>query len=156
MSSETTNDSNNKPSSSSDPNRSIELSIKSLEQQVKMVSVPRNASVLDLKHKIEVLFDVDSIRQRLIFQGKVLKDDKNLMDYENLDDGKVIHLVIRPLNAPHNPENDEPQQQRNNRRPTGRRGISSGYAVITLDATLADLTGGLGATSGSVSFDIDR
>jgi hypothetical protein len=24
---------------------------------------------------------------------------------ENLDDGKVIHLVVRPINAPHNPEN---------------------------------------------------
>ncbi|KAI9481095.1 MAG: hypothetical protein EXX96DRAFT_203295 [Benjaminiella poitrasii] len=149
MSNETSSDVNDKSSPSSDMNRSIELSIKSLEQQVRIVSVPRNASVLDLKHKIEVLFDIDSLRQRLIFQGKVLKDDKNLTDYENLDDGKVIHLVIRPLNAPHNPENDEPQQQqqRNSRRAGGRRAISSGYAVITLDASLADLSG---ATTGSL------
>jgi hypothetical protein len=59
----------------------FQLSIKSLEQQVKSVSLPRNASVMELKQKIKLVFDVDTLRQRLIFQGKVLKDDKNLLDY---------------------------------------------------------------------------
>lgn len=61
--------------------RVIALSIKSLEQQTKSVSLPRNASVLDLKAKIQTKFDIDGTRQRLIFQGKVLKDDKHLSDY---------------------------------------------------------------------------
>lgn len=61
----------------------ISLSIKSLEQQTKSVSLPRNSSILDLKHKIQILFDVEGTRQRLIFQGKVLKDDKTLLDYGN-------------------------------------------------------------------------
>jgi hypothetical protein len=59
----------------------FQLSIKSLEQQVKSISLPRNASVMELKQKIKLVFDVDTLRQRLIFQGKVLKDDKNLLDY---------------------------------------------------------------------------
>ncbi|CAO3623302.1 unnamed protein product [Cunninghamella echinulata] len=46
----------------------IDLQIKSLEQRTHSVTVPH----------------VESGRQRLIFQGKVLKDDKNLMDYANL------------------------------------------------------------------------
>ncbi|KAI8091109.1 uncharacterized protein B0P05DRAFT_528853, partial [Gilbertella persicaria] len=113
-------------------NRSIELSIKSLEQQIKSVSLPRNASVLELKSRIQVVFHVDSLRQRLIFQGKVLKDDKNLLDYENLDDGKVVHLVVRPLNAPIHPEDDEPRMTTNRRR-------HDGYTVITLSETRTPL-----------------
>lgn len=57
------------------------LSIKSLEQQTKSVSLPRTASVLELKQKIQLEFDIDETRQRLIFQGKVLRDGKNLADY---------------------------------------------------------------------------
>lgn len=59
----------------------IALSIKSLEQQTKSVSLPRTASVLELKQKIQLEFDIDGTRQRLIFQGKVLRDGKNLSDY---------------------------------------------------------------------------
>lgn len=65
--------------------RVIVLSIKSLERQIKSVSLPRNASVLELKAKIQIQFDVEETRQRLIFQGKVLKDDKHLSDYGRND-----------------------------------------------------------------------
>ncbi|KAI8069475.1 hypothetical protein BC940DRAFT_297814 [Gongronella butleri] len=121
----------------------IGLQIKSLEQPTHSVRLPRNSSVLELKNVIQTTLDVDSGRQRLIFQGKVLKDDKNLMDYANLDDGKVVHLVVRPLDAPHNPMNDEPQsQQRRRQRATGapfaslasRFPLMEGITFITLDA----------------------
>lgn len=59
----------------------IALQIKSLEQRTTSVTLPRTASVLQLKQEIQIVFDVESNRQRLIFQGKVLKDDKNLDDY---------------------------------------------------------------------------
>lgn len=74
---EGTDNSNNTAS----PSVLIGLQIKSLEQRTHSVTLPRNASVLELKNEIQATLDVDSGRQRLIFQGKVLKDDKNLMDY---------------------------------------------------------------------------
>ncbi|KAI9304054.1 hypothetical protein BJ944DRAFT_164316 [Cunninghamella echinulata] len=126
----------------------IDLQIKSLEQRTHSVTVPRNSSVLELKNQIQSTLDVESGRQRLIFQGKVLKDDKNLMDYANLDNGKVIHLVIRPLDAPRNPQNDEPRPTNRRyygHRNAGRSPFSSlgsrlpameGYTLITLDAQL--------------------
>ncbi|KAI8643195.1 hypothetical protein BD408DRAFT_415419 [Parasitella parasitica] len=133
----------------------IALQIKSLEQRTTSVTLPRNASVLDLKQEIQVAFDVDSNRQRLIFQGRVLKDGKNLTDYANLDNGKVVHLVIRPIGAPHNPSNDDPNPRANIRHtsnratPNGRSrtfpSISNrfpmmeGYAFITLDSTIGDI-----------------
>lgn len=57
------------------------LNVKSLEQQTRAVHVARDASVLDLKLAVQSVFEVDSERQRLIFQGKVLKDEKQLADY---------------------------------------------------------------------------
>ncbi|KAI9007904.1 hypothetical protein CLU79DRAFT_711808 [Phycomyces nitens] len=126
------------------------LQIKSLEQRTHAVTVPRNASVLHLKNEIETVFAVDTGRQRLIFQGKVLKDDKQLADYANLDDGKVIHLVVRPIDAPQNPMNDEPRSQGTRR--TFSRGLPrnmpsfsnrfpmmEGYALITVDAGMSDI-----------------
>ncbi|KAG1469165.1 hypothetical protein G6F56_003413 [Rhizopus delemar] len=112
----------------------IALQIKSLEQRTTSVTLPRTASVLQLKQEIQIVFDVESNRQRLIFQGKVLKDDKNLDDYANLDNGKVIHLVIRPHDAPSNPMNDNPTA-RPTRTMSGRLPMMEGYAFITLDST---------------------
>lgn len=101
----------------------MELQIKSLDQRTTCITISKSASVSDLKQEIKITMDVDSHRQRLIFQGRVLKDDKQLTDYgkylyipynrelyslvhaANLEDGKVIHLVIRPADAPHNPLN---------------------------------------------------
>ncbi|KAI8380185.1 hypothetical protein BD560DRAFT_432435 [Blakeslea trispora] len=132
----------------------IALQIKSLEQRTTSVTISRTASVLDLKQEIKIAFDVDSDRQRLIFQGRVLKDDKHLTDYANLDNGKVIHLVVRPLDAPHNPSNDEPNAGNTQNRASNIRGTSrirslpsissrfpmmEGYAFITLDSTLNDI-----------------
>ncbi|KAI9476141.1 MAG: hypothetical protein EXX96DRAFT_575923 [Benjaminiella poitrasii] len=130
----------------------IALQIKSLEQRTMSVTLPRNASVLDLKQEIQVVFDVESDRQRLIFQGRVLKDDKHLTDYANLDDGKVIHLVIRPAHVPHNPLNDNPNLGANTRYTSNRTlpnersrifpSLSSrfplleGYTFITLGSSL--------------------
>ncbi|ORX63033.1 hypothetical protein DM01DRAFT_1403424 [Hesseltinella vesiculosa] len=135
----------------------IGLQIKTMEQPTQSVTLPRNSSVLELKNVIQTILDVECGRQRLIFQGKVLKDDKNLMDYANLEDGKVVHLVIRPLDAPHNPLNDEPANQRRTFRqrsaggqPFGlpnRMPMMEGITFITLDAHI----GGSGADHPSIA-----
>lgn len=80
----------------------IALQIKSLEQRTTSVTLPRTASVLELKQEIQVAFDVESNRQRLIFQGRVLKDDKHLSDYGKVHAGSnclffvdlIFHLVF--------------------------------------------------------------
>lgn len=61
----------------------MELQIKSLEQQTFPITISRNASVSDLKREIKIAVNIDCHRQRLIFQGRVLKDDKQLTHYGN-------------------------------------------------------------------------
>ncbi|KAI8332356.1 hypothetical protein BC941DRAFT_516840 [Chlamydoabsidia padenii] len=120
------------------------LQVKSLDHVTHSVTVSSAASVLQLKEAIQPVFDIASQRQRLIFQGKVLKDGKQLTEYANLQDGKIIHLVSRPADAPTNLANDDPQT---NNAPRGTMpqlfpsmfGPSEGYTFITVDANITDL-----------------
>ncbi|OQR92435.1 hypothetical protein ACHHYP_03697 [Achlya hypogyna] len=80
---------------------SIDLNVKTLDHRVFRVNLLASSSVPQLKRKIEVETGVDSDRQRLIFRGKVLKNERDLPSYA-LEDGHTLHLVIRPL------EGDQP------------------------------------------------
>ncbi|CAO3600749.1 unnamed protein product [Absidia cylindrospora] len=117
------------------------LLIKSMNQTIQSVVVPSSASVLQLKDAIRLEFDIANDRQRLIFQGKVLKDGTQLTDYSNLQDGKIIHLVARPADAPTNPVNDEPPSTPRGTTPQMFPGMTEGYTFITLDANISDLGG---------------
>lgn len=60
-------------------------------------------SVVDFKKTIEPTVGVESSRQRLIYCGKVLADEKKLSDYDL--NGKTIHLVLKNPNSNNNPQN---------------------------------------------------
>lgn len=49
-------------------------------------------TVLELKEKIAEKLQIPSVQQRLIFKGKVLKDENSLEFYEVIE-GSTIHLV---------------------------------------------------------------
>ncbi|ORZ15965.1 hypothetical protein BCR42DRAFT_491956 [Absidia repens] len=123
------------------------LLIKTMSQTMRSVVVPSSASVLQLKDAIRLEFDIANDRQRLIFQGKVLKDGTQLTDYSNLEDGKIIHLVARPADAPTNPVNDEPLSTPRGSTPQMFPGMAEGYTFITLDANISDLGGSTSALS---------
>ncbi|EQC36290.1 hypothetical protein SDRG_06395 [Saprolegnia diclina VS20] len=77
---------------------SIDLNVKTLDHRVYRVNLLASSSVPQLKRKIEDETGVVSDRQRLIFRGKVLKNERDLAFYA-LEDGHTLHLVIRPLDA---------------------------------------------------------
>jgi ubiquilin len=56
------------------------------------VKVESTATVLDLKEKITEKLQVPSSQQRLIYKGRVLKDDLTLESYE-IQDGHTVHMV---------------------------------------------------------------
>lgn len=64
-------------------------------------------TVLDFKKKIEGTVSVESGRQRLIYCGKVLSDEKRLSEYDL--NGKTVHLVLR---APHSTTTPQSGAQR--------------------------------------------
>ncbi|GAB2300430.1 hypothetical protein Dimus_034473 [Dionaea muscipula] len=72
----------------------VELNIKTLDSRIFTFHVEKSIPVLSFKEKIAGEIGVPVGRQRLIFRGKVLKDEHLLLDY-HVENGDTLHLVER-------------------------------------------------------------
>lgn len=72
----------------------VELNIKTLDSQIYTFQVDKNMRVSSFKEKIANETTVPVGQQRLIFRGRVLKDDHLLSEY-HVENGHTLHLVER-------------------------------------------------------------
>jgi len=73
----------------------LNIKIKTLDNSLHEFTVTKETSVDDLKNKIAAKINVPVNRQRIIFQGKMLKNHDNMATYK-IEDGHVLHLVANP------------------------------------------------------------
>ncbi|KAK3907617.1 Large proline-rich protein BAG6 [Frankliniella fusca] len=101
----------------------IDLTVKTLDSRNHAFSMPDDATVLQLKTRIEETMTIPANRQRLIFQGRVMQDDKKLSEYEV--HGMVIHLVKsqppQPGSRPSGSGSNTSTSSENASRPSGAR-----------------------------------
>ncbi|KVH95409.1 Ubiquitin [Cynara cardunculus var. scolymus] len=72
----------------------VEIQIKTLDSQLYSFRVDKNMPVLAFKEKIASDVGLPVGQQRLIFRGKVLKDEHRLSEY-HVESGHTLHLVAR-------------------------------------------------------------
>ncbi|KAM7514013.1 hypothetical protein LguiA_003596 [Lonicera macranthoides] len=77
----------------------VELNIKTLDSEIHSFHVDKNMLVSVFKEKIASQIGVPVGQQRLIFRGKVLKDDHPLSEY-HVENGHTLHLVVRQPSQP--------------------------------------------------------
>ncbi|RUS75565.1 hypothetical protein EGW08_016690 [Elysia chlorotica] len=71
----------------------ITLTVKTLDGKNRSFTLQENLTIKQFKEKISSTIEIPAETQRLIFQGRVMQDEKLLRDYDV--NGKVIHLVQR-------------------------------------------------------------
>ncbi|XP_011484076.1 large proline-rich protein BAG6 isoform X2 [Oryzias latipes] len=79
----------------------IEVTVKTLDSQSRTYSVGAQLTVKEFKEHISPSVGIPVDKQRLIYQGRVLQDERTLADYNVA--GKVIHLVERAPPPPSQP-----------------------------------------------------
>ncbi|KXG25467.1 large proline-rich protein BAG6 isoform X2 [Sorghum bicolor] len=129
-----------------DPESTIEINIKTLDSQVHKLRVEKNAPVSVLKEKVVEATGVPLDQQRLIFRGRVLKDDHLLSEY-HLEDGYTLHLVARRAAEGQNSSGAPEGNTHANVNVTGNEGL-----LDDISRSVRDLLGSLGvAMSGGVT-----
>jgi len=73
----------------------LRFNVKQLSGAQFFVYADETDSILSLKTKIQEITNIEVNKQRLIFAAKELNDAKFVNDYNSLEGGKTIHLVIR-------------------------------------------------------------
>merc|ERR1712000_304885 len=124
------------------------------------ITVPADISVPDLKEKLAEVSEVPASQQRLIYLGKVLKDDQKLSDY-NFRPGGSLHLVASaPPRTEPQPTNPTPPTSTNTSNPNQSPSQSTPNVVMgvlpagngsSLDQILSNVLGSIGLNSSDAS-----
>ncbi|KRX05327.1 hypothetical protein PPERSA_00628 [Pseudocohnilembus persalinus] len=139
------------------------LKVKTLSNAVYEIEIKANALIKDLKVEIEKSSKVPVDRQRLVYLGKLLQDERALNDYVE-EDGVVIHLMAKMQNTSQNPQEQQSQQQpqgqqqqqqqqqqnQNNTNNNQSQNRNNRGGPQNINSMINNLIGGLGGGSGNV------
>jgi hypothetical protein len=116
----------------------LDITVKTLDGRNRTFSVPDNITVRQFKEKISGSIEIDADTQRLIFQGRVLVDEKKIDDY-NVN-GKTIHVVQKPPPTVHSATSThaEPAPGRNREEMTRHEGSSFVLGSFSVPSDSAD------------------
>lgn len=143
------------------------LMIKTVDEQQFPITISSSATVPQLKEQISTKLGIQSQRQRLIFRGKVLKNDKDISTYA-IGDGHTLHLVVRPVGSTESsPQSTSPPTSSNStsQQPEINSRVVMGATIAVPDGAemnggmlhsiLSNFMGNMGSSSGATSISIE-
>ncbi|KUL89483.1 hypothetical protein ZTR_04438 [Talaromyces verruculosus] len=121
---------------------SITFSVKASNDAKYTFTLPDSTTVLDLKEKLSSSehADTPAERQRLIYSGRVLKDNETLASYK-IKDGHTIHLVKSAASNQRQNPPPQPASTAAGTTPSSVPGVPTNIAAGTGNNPLAGLTG---------------
>ncbi|CAG9860754.1 unnamed protein product [Phyllotreta striolata] len=69
------------------------VKVVTLTGEERMIDVEPSDKIYSIKEKLEEKEGIPPVQQRLVFQGKQLKDDRTINSYK-LKGGTILHLVV--------------------------------------------------------------
>ena len=82
-------------------NEDITLKVRMMTNEVIIIKINKLKTILEIKQEIRRIKNISVVNQKLIFQGKVLKDSDKITTYK-LEDNDVINLIISQPNNNNN------------------------------------------------------
>ena len=76
--------------------KEILIKIKTLDNQINII-IRKNATLTELKEKINQLLNVPLANQRLLYQGKILQNNSEKIKHYKIANESVVHLVVRKV-----------------------------------------------------------
>lgn len=122
------------------PPKQLSFKIKTSGEGAHNITISENAQVIDLKNMLsgENYENIPAARQRLIYSGRVMKDEEPLKTYK-IKDGNTVHMVKSAAsNAAQNPASTANPTTGSTPRATG---VPTNMAAGTANNPLAGLTG---------------
>lgn len=131
-------------STASDDAKAVTFHVKAVGTAKFTITLPLSTTTLELKNKLSTseFANLPATSQRLIYSGRVLKDEDTLGTYK-VKEGNTMHLVRSAAsNQRQNPANQTPTQENTGAAPAqGAAGVPQNLAAGTGNNVLAGLTG---------------
>ncbi|EJU02525.1 ubiquitin-domain-containing protein [Dacryopinax primogenitus] len=105
----------------------ISINVKGPNELKLSISISLDKTVLDLKESIAECADVPAAQQRLIYSGRVLKDDDALSSYK-LASGHTVHMVKSPVRRDAEPPRQQLPTMQTGQNPTDPLTVLNGPA----------------------------
>ena len=113
----------------SDNSQEITIKIQTLDNSFSL-KINQSLTIIQLKEEISKKYNIPKDKQRLIFQGKFLKDNETLSFYK-ITDGCVIQLIAKSLEEK-NPNPNSSQRTNNSNRNANNQRANEVYPIIQI------------------------
>ena len=113
----------------SDNSQEITIKIQTLDNSFSL-KINQSLTIIQLKEEISKKYNIPKDKQRLIFQGKFLKDNETLSFYK-ITDGCVIQLIAKSLELK-NPNQNSSQRSNNSNRNANNQRANEVYPIIQI------------------------